>query len=73
MYRLSDASGKMTFTTVSQGSLNKDNLDSKDVFLVDGGKHLFVWVGSGKFHKFSIENNKPWELSLATYALSTNL
>lgn len=47
MYRLSDASGKMTFTTVAQGKLDQRMLDSKDVFLVDGGKHLYVWVGNG--------------------------
>lgn len=47
MYKLSDASGKLTFSTISDGSLNKGALDSKDVFLVDGGKSLFVWVGQG--------------------------
>ena len=49
MFKLSDASGKMTFSTVAQGKLDKSVLDSKDVFLVDGGKHLYVWVGSGEF------------------------
>ena len=47
MFKLSDASGKLTFSTISQGSLNQGALDSKDVFLVDGGKELFVWVGQG--------------------------
>ena len=49
MYKLSDASGKLTFSTISHGSLNKGALDSKDVFLVDGGKELYVWVGQGMY------------------------
>jgi len=47
MYKLSDASGKLTFSTVSTGSLDQSKLDSNDVFIVDGGKHLFVWLGNG--------------------------
>ncbi|XP_066923102.1 gelsolin-like protein 1 [Clytia hemisphaerica] len=46
MYKLSDASGKLQFSTISTGSLNKSGLDTKDVFLVDGGSHLYVWVGN---------------------------
>jgi gelsolin len=47
MFKLSDASGKLTFSNVSQGSLDKSKLDKKDVFLVDNGTMLYVWVGSG--------------------------
>ena len=47
MYQLSDASGKLTFKTVAQGKLDKSLLDSQDVFLVDAGGHLYVWVGKG--------------------------
>lgn len=47
MYRISDAKGHMTFTQVSDGKLNKALLDSNDVFLVDAGGHLFVWIGKG--------------------------
>jgi len=48
MFKLSDATGKLTFSQVSQGSLEKSKLDSADVFLVDNGIHLYVWVGNGK-------------------------
>lgn len=55
MYKLSDASGKLTFSTISEGSLSKGSLDSKDVFLVDGGKELYVWVGQGIYFILSFE------------------
>ena len=48
MFKLSDATGKLTFSQVSQGSLEKGKLDSGDVFLVDNGNHLYVWVGNGE-------------------------
>lgn len=47
MYRVSDASGQLKFSTVLENSLDKSKLDSKDVFLVDAGVHLFVWIGKG--------------------------
>ncbi len=34
-------------TLVSEGTLPRDSLESADVFLVDTGKELFVWIGSG--------------------------
>ena len=35
----------MEFREVLKGSLDQSLLDSKDVFLVDSGTHLFVWIG----------------------------
>ena len=32
---------------MSEGSLSRSSLDSKDVFIADNGKSLFVWVGKG--------------------------
>ncbi|XP_059150418.1 gelsolin-like protein 2 [Physella acuta] len=46
LFRLSDASGKMTFKTEKKGSISKSDLDSKDVFILDTKSSLFVWVGS---------------------------
>lgn len=61
-YRLSDESGKMTFSLVSEGTIQKSMFDSKDgevycvvlhfyyfslVFIFDTGKELFVWIGKG--------------------------
>ncbi len=37
----------METTVVSEGNLSRDLLDTSDVFLVDIGKQLFVWIGSG--------------------------
>jgi len=48
LYRISDASGKMEFTEISKGNaVKKNQLDKMDVFLLDSGKQLFIWVGSG--------------------------
>ena len=48
MHKVSDASGKLRITTVVEGKLDKAKLDSNDVFLVDAGAHLFVWIGKGR-------------------------
>ena len=42
MFRLSDADGKLTMTEVAFG---KESLDSKDTFLIDNGKMLYIWCG----------------------------
>ncbi|XP_072040425.1 gelsolin-like protein 2 [Amphiura filiformis] len=45
IHRISDASGRMKFTTVSEGSVSKSKLDTNDVFVVDTVKEVFVWFG----------------------------
>lgn len=45
MFRLSDASGELTFEKVAEGKLEMSALESKDVFIVDDGITVFVWVG----------------------------
>eukprot|EP00731_Ephydatia_muelleri_P023680 Em0015g1263a len=47
LFRLSDETGKMEFSVVSEGSLPRSALDEKDVFIADTGKELFVWIGNG--------------------------
>jgi len=42
---LSDASGKMKFSLEKSGNIAKSSLDSKDVFILDTKKSLFVWIG----------------------------
>eukprot|EP00128_Syssomonas_multiformis_P010037 Colp12_sorted_trinity150504_noHs@21067 len=45
MLRLSDASGKLEFK--DEGEIARSKLDSNDVFIVDAGFEVFVWVGKG--------------------------
>lgn len=47
LYRLSDASGKMTYRLEKKGDVSQSDLDTKDVFILDTKKALFVWVGKG--------------------------
>ena len=47
LYRVSDASGQLTFSKVKDGAVSHDDLDSGDVFVLDCGSECFVWVGSG--------------------------
>ena len=48
MYRVSDVSGQLVFSEELAGRVDKSLLDSGDVFLIDVGTHLFVWIGEGK-------------------------
>jgi len=45
LWRLSDASGSLTFTKVAEGKISRSQIDSKDVFIVDSGFEVFAWVG----------------------------
>jgi len=47
LYRLSDATGKVTFKKEVEGKVNAGMLDSNDVFIVDAGIEIFVWIGKG--------------------------
>ena len=42
---ISDASGKMEITSVAKGALEKKMLDTNDVFLLDTGTEVYVWIG----------------------------
>lgn len=44
---MSDETGSMETSLVAEGEFSRGQLDSSDVFVVDTGKELFVWVGSG--------------------------
>jgi len=50
LYRLSDASGKITFTKVHEGKINASMFDSNDAFILDAKAQLFVWIGKGASH-----------------------
>lgn len=45
IFRLSDAEGDIKFDEILRGSLDRSLLESKDVFIVDDGEEVFVWVG----------------------------
>lgn len=47
LFRLSDASGKLSFNIVKSGSVAESDLDGNDVFLLDSGKSVWVWEGQG--------------------------
>jgi hypothetical protein len=48
LFRLSDASGTLTFTKVAEGvQCKKNKLDSNDVFILDTGAEVFAWIGKG--------------------------
>lgn len=46
LYQLSDAGNALEFNRIASGaSVTKDKLDTKDVFIVDAGCHMYVWIG----------------------------
>jgi len=48
LFQLSDESGKMQFTLISEGhAIKKTQLDGKDVFVFDAGAEVFTWIGKG--------------------------
>ncbi|EFY89020.1 actin-binding protein Fragmin, putative [Metarhizium acridum CQMa 102] len=49
LFRLSDASGQLTFALVKDGGrISQGDLDGDDVYLLDdGGKGVWVWEGAG--------------------------
>ncbi|ETS84045.1 hypothetical protein PFICI_05921 [Pestalotiopsis fici W106-1] len=48
LFRLSDASGQLSFDMVKDGeATRKSDLDTNDVFLLDTGSDIWVWQGSG--------------------------
>jgi gelsolin len=48
LFRLSDRTGALNFEFVAEGAaISIDMFDSNDVFLLDEGYCIYVWVGSG--------------------------
>ena len=48
LFRLSDADGELAFDLVKEGNgIGREDLDGGDVFLLDVGKSIWVWEGSG--------------------------
>lgn len=45
LWRVSDASGSLKMTQEAKGIIVKGKLDTNDVFIMDVGNEIFVWVG----------------------------
>jgi len=45
LFRVCDASGKVEFSEVKSGTVEKSDLGSDDVFLFDSTEQIFVWIG----------------------------
>jgi len=46
-YHLSDATGTMVFTHIGDGTLQRNQLNSDDVYIIDCGHTIVVWIGVG--------------------------
>lgn len=73
LFQLSDSTGKMVFSKIAEGKINASMLNTNDVFILDGGIQLFVWIGkrasaseksqSMKYaEKYMKDNNRPMTL-----------
>jgi len=48
MFQLTDAGGKLEFVSVGRGkSVTSAKLDTNDVFVIDVGAEIYVWIGKG--------------------------
>lgn len=45
LWKLSDADGKLTFTKLAEGNLDRALITSNDAFVVDSGAEIFVYLG----------------------------
>jgi len=46
-YHLSDSTGSLTFTHLGDGTLDRSALNSDDVYIIDTGHTIVVWIGVG--------------------------
>jgi hypothetical protein len=48
LFQLSDAGGRMEFNKIAEANrVTRDKLDTRDVFVLDIGMEIFVWIGKG--------------------------
>ena len=45
MFRVSNASGHLEVTEITERPLRKDHLDTNDTFLLELPKKIYVWIG----------------------------
>jgi hypothetical protein len=61
--RVSDASGSLKFDKVAEGKFGPQVLKSEDVFIVDSGYEIFVWVGK----RSTVQEQKGGMMYAQTY------
>ena len=59
VFKVSDDSGKLNMTQISDGKVSRDMLDPNDVFIVDVGDSCFVWIGNGA-SQLEKQNGMPY-------------
>jgi len=47
LFKVSDASGQMTFEKVAEGNITRSLFDTNDVFIYDKADGCYVWIGKG--------------------------
>jgi advillin len=47
LFKVSDATGSLVTTQITEAPLRQDHLDTNDVFILDIGSEVFVWIGKG--------------------------
>jgi len=67
LYRLSDSSGKLEFTKISEGKILKVDFKTEDVFIADVGDLVIVWIG-----KQTTDNEKKTAMGYGRKYLELN-
>ena len=44
-YKISNATGKLTTSEITERPLTREMLDTKDVFILELNKHIYIWIG----------------------------
>jgi gelsolin len=68
LLRLSDATGKMELEVVDSVHLTRGILHSNDIFFVDNGVQLFIWLGKGA----SVEEKRECMMTATKYLAKTD-
>jgi len=68
LFQLSDAGGRMEFNKIAEANrVTRDKLDTRDVFVLDVGMEIFVWIGKG-----ASEGEKKESMVVGTKYLADN-
>ena len=47
LYKVSNETGKLTTSEITERPLTREMLDTKDVFILELNKHIYIWIGRG--------------------------